>query len=203
MTCGPTWVKLDGVRVISNHSTGELGHGVASGLEKAGATVTLLEGPVTHVAKLKSSRVIRFNYFNEFSKIFKRELTKKYDCVIHAAAVSDYRPLRQRRGKISSSLQRVRFQLIPTEKLIAKVKTISPGSFLVGFKLECLLDRKFLKVKALKLINDSGCALVVANGQSGRRYAAFIFDQEGRILEKVKTRHAIAHRLIKILGKAL
>jgi len=46
ITCGPTWVPIDGMRVISNRSSGQLGQTIAQDLTKAGAKVTLLEGPV-------------------------------------------------------------------------------------------------------------------------------------------------------------
>jgi phosphopantothenoylcysteine decarboxylase/phosphopantothenate--cysteine ligase len=191
------------VRVISNNSTGELGHCIVRALIKKEALVTLLQGPVLHSENLKSVRVIKFNYFDELSKLFKNELKKKYDCVIHSAAVSDYRPVRPVMTKMTSDLRKISLQLIPTEKLIAKVKTVSPNSFLVGFKLECRSNNSFLATKASRLIKNFGCDLVVANSQMSRRYTALIFDKHMRLLAKKTTRQGIAHRLVEILGDIL
>ena len=47
ITCGPTGVPIDTMRIISNLSSGSLGQMIAEDFIKAGAKVTLLEGPVT------------------------------------------------------------------------------------------------------------------------------------------------------------
>ncbi len=203
MTCGPTWVALDSVRVISNKSTGELGIRIAHNLAQKGARVTLLQGPVLHSENLNSIRIVKFNYFDELSKHFKRELKKKYDCVIHSAAVSDYRPVRYVNKKMTSELRKISLQLIPTEKLIARVKAISPNSFLVGFKLESNSKNQFLATKASKQIKKFNCDLVVANSQIRHRYKALIFNKQMRLLAKKTTRQGIARRLVEILGDVL
>ena len=77
ITCGPTWVALDDVRVLSNVSTGELGHLLAQKLKTAGARVTLIEGPVTHRLENKLVRVIKYQFFDELAEILKSELKKK------------------------------------------------------------------------------------------------------------------------------
>ena len=65
ITCGPTWVALDDVRVLSNRSTGELGRLLARKLKAAGAQVTVLCHPsVTahsrhHSVTLNEHRIIR------------------------------------------------------------------------------------------------------------------------------------------------
>ena len=48
ITCGATWVPIDDVRVISNISSGEMGHLIAQAFRQKGAQVTIIEGPVTH-----------------------------------------------------------------------------------------------------------------------------------------------------------
>ena len=68
ITCGPTWVPVDTMRVISNQSTGTLGQMIAEGFAKAGAKVTLLEGPVTRQLKSKSVKVLKFVFFDEFDR---------------------------------------------------------------------------------------------------------------------------------------
>ena len=76
MTCGPTWVPIDNARVISNRSTGELGHAIVDHLYKERAQITLLEGPVTHALKSKPNRTIKFSFYDELSELFERELKK-------------------------------------------------------------------------------------------------------------------------------
>ena len=91
ITCGPTWVPIDEMRVISNRSTGELGQRLAAGLAKSGARVTVLEGPVLQPLPVPGVRVIKSFFYDDLSRLLRLELKKKCDAVIHAAAVSDYR----------------------------------------------------------------------------------------------------------------
>ncbi|MEM7294922.1 MAG: bifunctional phosphopantothenoylcysteine decarboxylase/phosphopantothenate--cysteine ligase CoaBC, partial [Pseudomonadota bacterium] len=46
ITAGPTREALDPVRYIGNHSSGKMGFAVASAAARAGATVTMVAGPV-------------------------------------------------------------------------------------------------------------------------------------------------------------
>ena len=200
MTCGPTWVRVDPVRVISNISSGELGHAVVHGLRKEKAKVTLLQGPVTHPLSTTGARVVAFRYFDELSRLLKHELKKRsYAIVIHAAAVADYALKNSFRGKISSRTKNLRLCLTPTPKLIAQIKKIDPNIFLVGFKLETDLTEKRLIQKARGLIREAKCDLVVANTLCAKAYRACIIDAQGRVLAKARTRAKTAACLIKVL----
>src|ERR1041385_7988360 len=136
ITCGPTWVAIDDVRVLSNRSTGELGRILARRLKGAGAKVTVLEGPVTEPLKDRLIKVLKFSFFEELTELLNEELKKRYDVVIHAAAVSDFRLPKKFSGKISSEKRRLNLNLVRAPKLINRIKKIAPKTFLVGFKLE-------------------------------------------------------------------
>lgn len=204
MTCGPTWVPLDSVRVLSNISSGEFGHTLCQLLDNAGARVTLLEGPVTHRANFRSTHVVRFNFFDELAKLLERELRKyHYDAVIHAAAVSDYRPQTIYDIKIRSNFSNIKLNLVPTEKLIDKIKAFNPKVFLVGFKLETHLDKQLLLSKAHDLLARSHCDLIVANSIFQNAYRAYIVDPEKNILASAKSRKVLAGHLMKVLEERL
>ena len=202
MTCGPTWVAIDKVRVISNTSSGELGHLIADALHKEGAKVTLLEGPVTHILKTKPSRLIKFFFYDEFSKLLQVEAKNNYDVIIHAAAVSDYRASNTYGSKLSSEFSQLRINLIPTEKLIDKIKKIAPQTFLVGFKLEADVEKEQLILKAAHLIKKTGCDLAVANCK-GDHYCGFIINAKKEILAEHATKKEIAKSLITLLKERL
>ena len=199
MTCGPTWVAIDAVRVISNISTGELGHIIASDLAKEGARTTLLEGPVTHHALLKKVKVLKFYYFDELFPLLVKELKKGYDIVIHLAAVADYQVKKSFKSKLDSSLRNLTLNLTPTRKIIEVIKTLSPETFLVGFKLEDRTLENGLRKKALRLIEKAGCDLVVANGATRQGYIAYVLDQEGKILSRDKKKEGLSKHLIQWL----
>ena len=199
------WVPIDGVRVISNRSTGELGHILVKDLLAHHAKITLLEGPVTVRTVFKSNAVkmIKFYFYEEFVKFLEHELKKPYDAVIHLAAVSDYQPKKVYKEKLRSDLSELILRLVPTRKLIYDIKRFCPKAFLVGFKLESNKNLKGLKEKASRLFLDAHCDLVVANCVTTKSYAGYILEKTSNVLAKGFTRREISSRLTRILGERL
>ena len=196
ITCGPTWVPIDDVRVISNTSSGEMGHLIAEGFLNAGCSVTLIQGPVTHAWSHAKVNVVRYNFFDELEQALKVNLRKKYDCVIHAAAVSDFKVKDAKKGKIDSGRTRS-LSLAPTRKLIDLIKQIAPGSFLVGFKLEPKFKKSEVFQDVRPLFTQSGCDLVVAN--TLMPYQGFIVDADGNIIAHALSKRNLAKALVKTL----
>lgn len=202
ITCGPTWVAIDPIRVLSNCSTGELGHLLTDALTNAGARVTLAEGPVKKPYLRKGVKVIPFTYFDELKKLLTCELKKRYAVLIHAAAVADYQPKISAKKKLSSGQSRLTLNLVPTPKLIGCAKRISPKTFLIGFKLETKKDIATLKRQAQQLIKNSGCDLVVANAIN-RGYLAIVVDQNNRVMAEAHSRLNLVKHLTTILNTNL
>ena len=196
ITCGPTWVKIDDVRVLSNISSGELGHLLAEELSRKTA-VTLAEGAVTHALENKKVKKIKFRFFDELEKILKNEI-KKHGVIIHAAAVSDFQLKKSFKNKISSSSKKLNLELVPTVKLINQFKKWNPNIFLVGFKLEPDLTEKNIKAKTQKLFQEAHCDLVVANRL--KNYQAFVVNKSGDILKKVQNKNDLAEFLTYYLS---
>lgn len=185
ITAGPTWVPIDKVRVISNTATGETGRMLARALSKLGAKVTLLLGPFS------------FDYLN--NSLIKNLNSKKYDIVIHSAAVSDYRPQKSFDRKLGSGEKTLILKFKQTPKIINLIKEISPDSILVGFKFEpAMLKEKLIK-KALLLINKSKADFIVANTMNADKYQAYIVSR-GETLGPFLSKKLLAHSLINVLG---
>ena len=103
VTAGPTWVAVDKVRVITNIFGGALGTIIAKKFYEAGAQVILLMGPGRAVLpkESKNFKIIPFKYYDDLLSLIKKEVgSKKYDIVIHSAAVSDYQPIISKEPKI-------------------------------------------------------------------------------------------------------
>ncbi len=197
VTCGPTWAAIDAVRVISNRSTGEMGHLIAQEFRDKEAKVTLLQGPVTHQADLKGVCVIKYSYFDELANLLKEECVKRYDVIVHAAAVSDFRVKNKIKGKISSEND-LNLQLSVTPKLINVIKDWAPGSFIVGFKLEPNLTIKKFKSITEKLFLEAQCNMVVAN-QDSPSYMGYILNADLEILSSSAHKKDIAKALVRNL----
>src|SRR5688572_259379 len=90
VTAGGTAEPVDGVRGLTNTSTGATGAGIATHLARRGHDVVLLRAR-TALAADGPCREEVFGSFSELETALRRLLgTGRFDAVIHAAAVSDY-----------------------------------------------------------------------------------------------------------------
>ncbi len=200
ITCGPTWIPIDQVRVLSNCSSGELGQTLTRLLLEKGAKVTLLEGAVANPWKDRKAKVIPFRFFNELADLLSKELQKNYAVVIHAAAVSDFQLKKPFNGKLSSDLSELKLKLIQTPKLIDKIKKRNPRLFLVGFKLKPFLKKTKNDKSIRDLFRTSGCDLVVVNTLDKKKYCGYIINFKNQILAQARSRKQMAQALVKCLN---
>ena len=200
ITAGPTWVAIDKVRVISNIATGENGAILANELQKIGAQVTLLLGPVNRSSLNKKVKLLKFIYFDELKDRLIEELkSRKYDCLIHSAAVSDYKLDKTFKNKVSSFKKSWQINLVPTLKIIDFIRKIDPNLFLVGFKFEPDARKNILLKEAKGFIKRSGSDLVVANTfTKENKYLAYITDGN-EILGPFMTKKNLGQGLISLL----
>lgn len=197
ITSGPTSVAIDSVRVISNTATGETGLLLAQKLAKLGAKVTLIRGPAEACCLNKKIRLLRFKFFDELkNKIYAELKSKKYDILIHAAAVSDFQPKVTYKQKIDSHKRVLRLNLVPTPKIISLVKKIRKDIFLVGFKFIPRAKMPALIKASNKLIQESGADLVVANTRDKSGYTAYLVEKN-KISNALPSKKILAERLIK------
>jgi phosphopantothenoylcysteine synthetase/decarboxylase len=181
ITAGPTWVAIDKARVISNIASGETGFILANEFKKSGAGVTLLLGPGYFFKSVSGIKIIRFKYFSELARILEQELKKqKFSAVIHAAAVADYQPKEINHGKISSRRRSWQINLVPTEKLINRLKICQTDLFTVGFKFEPDASKDKLIEEGKRLKKSANLDLVVANSNRNRGYQAYILNGQNR-----------------------
>jgi phosphopantothenoylcysteine decarboxylase/phosphopantothenate--cysteine ligase len=196
ITAGPTWVAIDAVRVISNIATGQTGILLAEEFLRRNARVTLFLGPVRGDYLNHSLRILRFKFFDELRIKIKEELCKKrYDIIIHNAAVSDFRPGRFRK-KIDSKKE-CNLGLKPLPKIIHDIRGLSPCSKLVIFKFEPGVSDRILIKRARQVRQEAGAEFIVANRLNP--YRAFIIDKEGDQI-KVRNKKDLARKLIKQLS---
>ena len=191
ITAGPTWVAIDQARVISNLATGETGFILADKFKKLGCKVTLLLGPGSFCQTNQTGiKLIRFKYFHELAQFLEKELkNQKFKAVIHAAAVADYQPKIIIQHKVSSQRKSWKINLVPTKKLIKRLKFYQSDLFTVGFKFLPDTDKNKLIAKGKELLKTANLDLVVANSNRNNGYQAYILDnlnKYGPFLNKIK-----------------
>lgn len=201
ITAGPTWVPIDTVRVISNIATGQTGILLAEELCRLSAKVTLLIGPVETCCLNKNIKLLRFRFFDELKdKIIQELKYKKYDIVIHSAAVSDYEPSKVYSGKIKSGIKNLRLSLVPTEKIIDLIKRIDNSIILVGFKFEPQAKKDMLIKMTKELMRAANLNLAVANTIDKNKYCAYILDNYNRSYGPAFNKKDLVTKLADLIG---
>ena len=204
MTAGPTIEYIDPVRVITNLSSGKTGVLLASELISAGAKVTLIYGPGNEVPP-KGAKIINVKTNKEMLDTTKKELKKKYNIVIMAAAASDYTPEKPSKSKIKSNKKELTIRLKKAPKIIDYVKKSQKNTLLVGFKAETNISKSALIKSAKTKLKESNADLIIAN-DIGTKYQRnpnynqiIIVDEKNTITSGWKKKE----KIVKIIRKEI
>lgn len=160
VTAGGTIEPIDGVRAITNRSSGKMGVALAEACRLAGAQVLLLRSGSSVIPRIAVQEEI-FDTADSLEELM-RTYAPSYDICIHAAAVSDFRISRLRGGKTSST-KPLALELEPRHKILEKIKTYNPGIFLVAFKAEWNVSQQELVRLAKQRLYGTQTDLIVAN----------------------------------------
>lgn len=216
ITSGGTSEKIDQVRSITNHSTGQLGKIISEQFLEAGFSVTLVTTPTAAQpnAHPRLTKVI-INDVAELQTVLEKE-TPTHQVLIHAMAVSDYSPVymsgfqavkeatnleqflqqTNQEPKISSEEEYQILFLKKNPKLISLVKTWNPNIRLVGFKLLVDVAQDQLLSVARASLKKNQAEMIVANDlrdiQDGKHRAYLVSNQDVQIAE---TKSDIAQKI--------
>ncbi|WP_339668983.1 bifunctional phosphopantothenoylcysteine decarboxylase/phosphopantothenate--cysteine ligase CoaBC [Dasania marina] len=134
ITAGPTIEAIDPVRFISNHSSGKMGFALAQAAIDAGASVTLIAGPV-HLATPERCQRINVQSAEQMLHAVNEQLAQ-CDIFIGCAAVADYRPASVAEQKIKKNDDSMTISLVRNPDIISAVAQHQPRPFCVGFAAE-------------------------------------------------------------------
>ncbi len=159
ITAGGTREYIDPVRFISNASSGKMGYALARAALKAGHQVTLITATTTQ-REPAGAESIRVESTHEMFEAVKKYFTR-CDCLIMAAAVADYTPVRSAKTKTKKSERHLTIRLKPTPDILKWAGKHRKGKrrIVVGFALE---DRN-LRVNAEKKLTEKTLDMIVAN----------------------------------------
>ncbi|TXN50988.1 phosphopantothenoylcysteine decarboxylase, partial [Methylobacterium sp. WL2] len=163
VTSGPTHEPIDPVRYLANRSSGRQGHAIAAAAAEAGATVTLVSGPVS-ISDPAGVGVVRVETAREMLAAVEAALPA--DIAIFAAAVADWRPETEAGAKKikKDGAGPVPLPLVENPDILATVAHLDAGRppLVVGFAAETdtVLDHARAKIAR------KGCDLIVANDVS-------------------------------------
>jgi phosphopantothenoylcysteine decarboxylase/phosphopantothenate--cysteine ligase len=163
VTSGPTHEPIDPVRYLANRSSGRQGHAIAAAAAEAGATVTLVSGPVA-IPDPADVRVVRVETAREM--LVAVEAALPVDIAVFAAAVADWRP------EVEAGSKKIKkdgtgpapLPLVENPDILSTVSYLEAGRppLVVGFAAETdtVLDHARAKIAR------KGCDLIVANDVS-------------------------------------
>ncbi|HXH03879.1 MAG TPA: bifunctional phosphopantothenoylcysteine decarboxylase/phosphopantothenate--cysteine ligase CoaBC [Candidatus Competibacteraceae bacterium] len=135
LTAGPTREAIDPVRYISNRSTGKMGYAVAAAAAAAGASVTLVSGPVALATPPGVERIDVESAEQMYQAVMAR--ARAHDIFIATAAVADYRVAAPAERKIKKSAETLNLALVRNPDILASVAALGEGRpFTVGFAAE-------------------------------------------------------------------
>lgn len=201
LTAGPTREPIDPVRFVSNRSSGKMGYALARAAVEAGATVTLVSGPVAIPCPARVG-CIRVETAAEMYGEVMQQL-RDCDLFVAAAAVADYRPATSAAHKIKKSRLMMALELERTDDILAAVAKQGHPPFTVGFAAETEKLAEHARSKRMsKSLN-----MIVANrvGQAGTGFdsddnAVHVFWEGGDVQLPQAPKDRIAQQLIGLVA---
>ena len=160
ITAGGTREYIDPVRFISNASSGKMGYALARAAAKAGHKVTLISA-----SDLQPPVRVDFVGVDSAAEMFAavKKSFAKCDCLIMAAAVADYTPVKKSKIKIKKSNRNLIIKLKPTVDILKWAgKHKRRNQIVVGFALE----DKNLRKNAEKKLTEKNLDMIIANASA-------------------------------------
>jgi phosphopantothenoylcysteine decarboxylase/phosphopantothenate--cysteine ligase len=161
ITAGPTYERIDDVRFIGNFSSGKMGFAIAEVAAMFGANVTLIAGPT----KLNPPSNVTYVPIESANEMYREVLNyfTKQDIIIMSAAVADFKPISNLKGKLKKESVggRLKIELEQTEDILLAIgKRKKANQILVGFALE---ETRYSNQNALKKLQQKNCDILVLN----------------------------------------
>lgn len=174
ITAGGTREKIDPVRYITNASSGKMGLALADNAYRMGADVTLIS---TFKADKPYKNIVTETAL-EMEKAVKENLSGQ-DCVIMAAAVSDYRVENCAENKIKKQGNKLTLELVENPDILKSIcKT--PNKIICGF---CAESENLLENAKAK-IQKKRCDFLIANDISRKDIGFNTDENEVYIIDK-------------------
>ena len=157
ITAGPTQEPIDGVRFISNRSSGKMGYALAEEAASRGAKVVLVSGPV-NLAAPNDVTLVPVRTAEEMRDTVLAHLDDA-TIIIKAAAVADYHVAHPPKGKVKKTAAKMTLDLEPTSDILAEVGRKKGDRLLIGFAAET----ERLAEEARRKLEQKNCDMIVGN----------------------------------------
>lgn len=199
ITAGPTQEAIDPVRFITNGSSGKMGYALSEAAREAGASVTLVSGPV----QLETPASIKVLNVVTAKEMYDEVMRNIGDCDIFlaVAAVSDYRCQTISGQKIHKSEALETLSLERNPDIVANVATLAKKPFIVGFAaetenvVEAAQQKRKRKNMNMIIAND------VSGGMGKDENEVTVISEKGMTRFPSMSKCKLARELIKLIAK--
>ena len=158
ITAGGTREYIDPVRFISNASSGKTGFALAHAAFRAGHKVTLVTAPAAQRVPA-AAKIVKVETAAQMFDAVRKHFSR-CDCLIMAAAVADYTPVRPSKTKIKKAHREKTIELKPTTDILKWAgKHKKKKQILVGFALE----ETNVRARAEKKLKEKNLNMIIAN----------------------------------------
>ena len=222
ITSGGTSEKIDQVRSITNHASGNLGKIMAELFLKNGHQVTLVT--TKSAVKPDAQAGLNIKLVSDVASLQEtlEPLVKSHQVLIHSMAVSDYTPVymtdlaelqttkdfsqllnkKNSEAKISSAADNQVLFLKKNPKIISLVKEWNPNIRLIGFKLLVDVPKEELFAVARTSLKNNQAELIVANDLldiNEDQHLGYLVDEKTQ--EPARTKQEIAQKIYERISK--
>ncbi len=178
LTAGPTFEAIDAVRGITNLSSGRMGYALARAARAAGATVTLVSGPVAFSAPAGVDRVNVRSALEMHAAVMARAAS--VDIFIAVAAVADYRVAQIAEHKLKKDQGGIPpIQLVENPDILAEVAALPQPPFCVGFAAESQNLEEYAQRKRARKKIPLIAGNLIQDGFGGDDNRLTLFDAAG------------------------
>ncbi|EHI74140.1 phosphopantothenate--cysteine ligase [Streptococcus criceti] len=209
ITSGGTSEKIDQVRSITNHASGNLGKMITELFLQNGHQVTLVTTKAAVKPQKQDGLTLKIVSDVASLQATLEPLVKTHQVLIHSMAVSDYTPIymtdlaelqaardvnqllkkSNQEAKISSAADTQVLFLKKTPKIISLVKKWNPTIRLVGFKLLVDVPKEELFSVARDSLKRNQAEFIIANDLTNindRQHIAYMVDESTEELAHTK-----------------
>lgn len=176
VTSGPAWEPLDGMRRLTNASTGRLGSQLADAFAKAGHTVSLFRGELaTAPLPERPVSVYRFGTNDDLAGLLSGwPENSRVDAVFHAAALCDFKRAAVRAAdgtevearKLPTRAGRLTVELEPATKVLPHLRGWFPFAGIVGWKYELDGGRDAALAAVRRQWTETSTDATIVNGEA-------------------------------------
>lgn len=219
ITSGGTKEYIDGVRVLTNISSGKLGSNIATVLAKIGFEIYFVyvkgsEKPEEIIfLDIIKNKTLYANYINfyevtDVKSVYEtmEKLVPQMDVVIHPMAVSDFgfKPIstKLKSDDTEAFIESMRERIFKNPKILSHIKEWNPNCFLISFKFEDGTTHDELIKIATESQERNGSDIVICNDKKemndSKEHIAY-FIKDGKEIYKAYGKDNISEKILDLI----